>query len=226
MTTETNFGHMQQDVTLSNFTPRSDYHLVRFTEPETISAGGIHLPETAQKNYTECEVLKSGPGYLAGDTEIRSPMWARPGDIVVIEKHSFQPIVGSKKGLIQDEDIIGVLDEDGDIIPLNDWVKVAVPEKPEKIGNIYLPETEQQKLNEGQVLGYGPGKLRKTGRLSGTRASCYGIMGVGSNETLLGETVFWTERATILEMGRETVSCLFLRAGDIDGRKVPETGKT
>lgn len=221
--TETNLEATRPVATLGNFTPRSDFHLVRFTEPEKISAGGVHLPETTQKNFTECEVLKSGPGFLAEDNGIRSPMWVHPGDIVVIQKHSFIPIAGSKDGLIQDCDIVGVLDEEGDILPLNDWVKVAVPEKQEMVGGIYLPETEQQKVNEGVVLGYGPGKLRKTGRLSGTRNNICGILGLEQGENLLGELVFWTERATILEIGRESVSCLFLCALDIDGVKRPET---
>ena len=206
---------------LNKFNPRSDYHLVRFTTPATETDSGIILPEISQKNHVEVEILKSGPGFAippgnVSDVACRAFMWGMPGNVVVIEKHSFIPLAGLKEGLVYDSDLVGLVRGD-EIFPFNDWVKLTIPDKPEKIGSIYLPELDQQKINQAVVTAVGPGKLKKTGKFTGTRTPIWCTMGLESTASVLNKIVFWSNEATLLEMGRDRVECCFIQAEDLCG---------
>lgn len=215
MTTELkNSDHTHRGAIETWFKPRSDFHLVRFTECAEQTESGIYLPEKYQSNYTECEILKSGTGFL-GLYEVVQP-WTKPGDTVVIEKHSFSPIVGYKEGLIRDSDVVAIVLEDG-LWPLNDWVMLEVPRRESMLGSIELPEELQQKPNRAQIIEIGPGRLCKSGKYAGIRTPIYDTLNVGSACHLSGKTAVWSDDATILEIGRDSVSALFIRAEDICG---------
>lgn len=97
------------------FTPTGTVYHVRLLKAQEQSSGGIWLPEIAQENFTEAEVLAAGPGMSIvapdGDTH-RSVMWAHPGDHVLFQKHAFVPFSnGGQEGTVRDEDLVGVVRE-------------------------------------------------------------------------------------------------------------------
>ena len=69
-----------------SFTPLNDRILVRPTEREEVTAGGIVLPDSAREKPQEGKVLAVGPGRLS-DEGNRLPMDVKVGDIVVYAKY-------------------------------------------------------------------------------------------------------------------------------------------
>lgn len=69
------------------FTPLDDRVLVRPLESETVSAGGIVLPDTAQEKPQRGRVIAAGPGRLGKDGH-RVPMSVAAGDEVIFGKYA------------------------------------------------------------------------------------------------------------------------------------------
>lgn len=69
------------------FTPIEDRVLVRPLEAETVTAGGIYLPDTAQEKPQRGEVLACGPGRIGKDGK-RLEMPVAKGDHVIFGKYS------------------------------------------------------------------------------------------------------------------------------------------
>lgn len=69
------------------FHPLEDRVLVRPLEAETVSAGGIVLPDTAQEKPMRGEIVAAGPGKLGKDGN-RVPMPVAIGDHVIYGKYA------------------------------------------------------------------------------------------------------------------------------------------
>jgi chaperonin GroES len=69
------------------FKPLGDRVLVRPSEEEETTAGGIVLPDTAQKKPQEGEVIAVGSGRLL-ESGKRTPIGVEVGDIVVYSKYA------------------------------------------------------------------------------------------------------------------------------------------
>lgn len=86
-------------------------------EKDKVSAGGIYIPDQAKDKPMMAKVLSVGPGlenYLTGKV---SPVPLKAGDIVVINKFSYQNFEmpdGSKIALFTYGDVLGVLEDLGD----------------------------------------------------------------------------------------------------------------
>jgi len=63
--------------------PLDDRVLIRPQDPETTTASGLVIPDTAQHKPQRGEVLATGPGRRAETTGERIPLDVTPGDIVV-----------------------------------------------------------------------------------------------------------------------------------------------
>jgi chaperonin GroES len=87
--------------------PLADRVVVKPIERETVSRGGIVLPDTAKEKPQEGKVLEVGEGRLSDDGK-RLPMDVKKGDIVVYAKY------GGTDIKIGDEELI-ILRE-GDIL--------------------------------------------------------------------------------------------------------------
>ncbi|MHA2642984.1 MAG: co-chaperone GroES family protein [bacterium JZ-2024 1] len=199
------------------FKPISDYHYIEYTEVPEKTTGGIYLPDRLRRNYTEGVVVSSGDGGVLGGINRRSLLWARAGDIVVFERHNVRLIGGQLRrgGLIRDRDLIAVVrlcSEGEDLVPLNDWVKVERFPAPIWDRGIELPEWSRRRLLCGRIIAVGPGRL-DTYNL-GARVPCRMIMGLG--EEPIGGIAYWGERARSIDIGDESRSWTFIRAGDID----------
>jgi chaperonin GroES len=67
--------------------PLEDRILVRASEPETTTASGLVIPDSAKEKPQQGEVLAVGPGRFDEDGENRIPLDIAVGDIVVYSKY-------------------------------------------------------------------------------------------------------------------------------------------
>lgn len=70
---------------MANFTPLGERVVVKPTEQEETTKGGIILPDTAKEKPQEGEVVAVGPGRVADDGS-RIPMELAKGDKVIYSK--------------------------------------------------------------------------------------------------------------------------------------------
>ena len=84
--------------------PLGDKVLVKISEEEEKTAGGIILPDTAKKKPQEGKVVAVGAGKLLDDGKL-APMNVKVGDIVIFAKY------GGTEITVDDEDYV-ILGED------------------------------------------------------------------------------------------------------------------
>jgi chaperonin GroES len=93
------------------FRPLHDRVVVRRTEEETKSAGGIIIPDTAKEKPIQGEVIAVGPG---GRDEAGRlvPLDVKPGDRVLFGKWSGTEVKidGQDLVIMKESDIFGVID--------------------------------------------------------------------------------------------------------------------
>ncbi len=65
--------------------PMGDRVVVRPSEQESLTKGGIYLPDTAQERPQEGEVVATGPGRVLNNGK-RVEMEVQPGDKVIYSK--------------------------------------------------------------------------------------------------------------------------------------------
>ena len=91
--------------------PLQDRVLVRRIEPETKTAGGIFIPDTAQEKPTEGEVVAVGPG-TRDEAGKLYPLDVKAGDRVLFGKWSGSEVKldGEDLMIMKESDIMGILD--------------------------------------------------------------------------------------------------------------------
>jgi chaperonin GroES len=198
---------------MTDFQPRGNHYLVRMVKPAEKTERGIYLPEVAQQNQTEAEVLACGPG-LRVDGDDFSEMYALPGDRVVFKKQDFTPL-GDGEGVVRDDDLLGIVGADGYLEPLNDWVMLTAPEREERLSEmLVLPEAYQRWAPSGKIVDYGPGRLVLRATVYfGTRLSVPAILGVPSTK-IVGRWARWDPRAAVVDVWGKGAWRL-VRAGDL-----------
>ena len=85
--------------------PLADRVVVKPIERETVSKGGIVLPDTAKEKPQEGKVLEVGEGRLSDEGK-RIPMDVKKGDIVVYAKY------GGTEIKVGDEELIILRESD------------------------------------------------------------------------------------------------------------------
>jgi len=95
-----------------NIRPLQDRVVVRRTEEETTSAGGIVLPGSATEKPAQGEVVAVGPGKRQGDGKTQ-PVDLKVGDTVVFGKYSSNTVkIDDEELLILNEsEIFGVIEK-------------------------------------------------------------------------------------------------------------------
>ena len=90
--------------------PLSDRIMVELTESETVSPGGIVLPDAAQEKPRQGKVVARGPGRISDDGELL-PMDVKVGDVVVFAEYSGTEItVGKKKyTVLRQPDVLAII---------------------------------------------------------------------------------------------------------------------
>ena len=92
------------------FRPLHDRVLVRRTDSDEVSAGGIIIPDTAREKPMEGEVIAVGPG-ARDDRGAVQPLDVAAGDRVLFGKWSGTEITinGEELLVMKESDIMGVL---------------------------------------------------------------------------------------------------------------------
>jgi chaperonin GroES len=91
--------------------PLSDRIIVRPTEAEEITKGGIVLPDSAQEKPREGEVIAAGPGKVL-ESGTLVPMEVKVGDKVMYSKYGGTEVkVGADEYVIlRQDDILAIAD--------------------------------------------------------------------------------------------------------------------
>jgi len=91
--------------------PLQDRVVVRRTEEETTSSGGIVLPDSATEKPAQGEVIAVGPGRALDNGEVR-PIDLQVGDTVVFGKYSSNTVKidGEELLILNESEIFGVVE--------------------------------------------------------------------------------------------------------------------
>lgn len=94
-----------------NIRPLHDRVVVRRLDEETMSAGGIVLPDTASEKPSQGEVLAVGPGKRLDDGSVNAPD-VQVGDKVIFGQYggSTVKIDGEELLILSENEIFGVLE--------------------------------------------------------------------------------------------------------------------
>jgi chaperonin GroES len=92
--------------------PLHDRVVVRRTEEERTSPGGIVIPDTATEKPVQGEVIAIGRGKLLDNGEVR-PLDVKVGDRVLFGKYSGTEVklAGEEILVMREEDIMGVIQD-------------------------------------------------------------------------------------------------------------------
>ena len=93
-----------------NFRPLHDRVLVRRTEAEEKTAGGIIIPDTAKEKPQEGEVVAAGTGIKGDDGKI-TPLDVKAGDKILFGKWSGTEVKlnGEDLLIMKESDILGIV---------------------------------------------------------------------------------------------------------------------
>lgn len=103
----------QKDRTSMALRPLQDRIVVRRLDPESVSKGGIIIPENAKEKPMQAIVVAIGSGRLL-DNGLREPIGCEIGDTVLIGKYQGTDITldGEKLLVIKSDDVLGVVETD------------------------------------------------------------------------------------------------------------------
>jgi len=94
------------------FRPLGDRVVVRRTNNDTKTAGGIIIPDTAQEKPQEGEIMSVGPGAINEKTGARTPMEVKAGDTILFAKWAGNEIKldGEELLIMKESDVLGVVE--------------------------------------------------------------------------------------------------------------------
>jgi chaperonin GroES len=92
--------------------PLNDRILVKRVEEETVTKGGLIIPDTAKEKPQRGEVIAVGPGKMTEDGK-RNPPEVKAGDIVLFAKYAGTEIKidGMEHVFMREDDILGVISQ-------------------------------------------------------------------------------------------------------------------
>ena len=93
-----------------NFRPLHDRVVVRQSDEESTSPGGIIIPDTAAEKPSQGVIIAAGPGARNEQGRIE-PLDVKPGDHVLFGKWSGTEVTidGEKLMIMKESDIMGVI---------------------------------------------------------------------------------------------------------------------
>ena len=93
------------------FRPLHDRVLVRRTDSEQTTAGGIIIPDTAQEKPMEGKVVSVGSGVRSEDGKVH-PLDVKKGDCILFGKWSGTEVKvdGEELLIMKESDILGVIE--------------------------------------------------------------------------------------------------------------------
>lgn len=92
------------------FKPVRDRIIVRLTEAETTTAGGIVIPDAAAEKPSQGEVLAVGTGRVTAEGQVIA-MEVKTGDRVLFGKYAGQTVKvdGAEYHILKEEDVFAVI---------------------------------------------------------------------------------------------------------------------
>jgi chaperonin GroES len=98
-----------------NLKPLHDRVIIKRTEADTKTAGGILLPDTAKNKPQKGEILAVGPGKQMKDGKVR-PLEVKVGDVVLFttwagEEYKDRVTTTGDIVIMREEDILAVLEK-------------------------------------------------------------------------------------------------------------------
>ena len=95
-----------------NIRPLHDRVVVRRLEEETMSAGGIVLPDTASEKPSQGEVMAVGPGKTLDNGEVQTPD-VKVGDKVIFGQYGGNTVKleGEELLILAESEIFGVIED-------------------------------------------------------------------------------------------------------------------
>ena len=95
-----------------NFTPLNDRLLVKRTEAETATSGGIIIPDNAKEKPLEAEVVAIGTGKLLKDGS-RSKSALAVGDTILFGKYSGDEIKldGEAHLILREDEVLAIIED-------------------------------------------------------------------------------------------------------------------
>lgn len=92
--------------------PLQDRVLVKRLEEETMTKGGIIIPDGHKEKPAEGEIISVGPGHRASDGSIRE-LDLKKGDRVLFGKYSGTEVKleGVEYLIMKEDDILGVIEQ-------------------------------------------------------------------------------------------------------------------
>lgn len=96
---------------MSTVRPLEDRILVKPLEPESKTASGLYLPETAKEKPMQGKVLAVGPGKLLENGE-RQKMLVKKGDTVLFGKYAGTEIEikNTSHMIIRESELLGLIE--------------------------------------------------------------------------------------------------------------------
>lgn len=94
-----------------NLRPLHDRVIVRRMEEETMSAGGIVIPDNAAEKPSRGEILAAGNGKVTDSGEVR-PLAVKVGDKVLFGKYAGTEVKvdGEELLVMREDDIVAVIE--------------------------------------------------------------------------------------------------------------------
>ncbi|OSM00048.1 co-chaperone GroES [Magnetofaba australis] len=95
----------------TKFRPLHDRVVVKRTEGDEKTAGGIIIPDTAKEKPIEGKVIAAGPGAVSEEGKVR-PLDVKEGDRVLFSKYSGTDVKidGEELLIMRESDILGVIE--------------------------------------------------------------------------------------------------------------------
>jgi len=92
--------------------PLDDRVVIKPSEAQDKTAGGIFLPDTAKEKPQIGKVLWAGPGKVNDDGK-RVPMSVKPNDEVIYGKYTGNEIEmnGQKYVIVRESDLLGIIEK-------------------------------------------------------------------------------------------------------------------
>ena len=92
--------------------PLNDHIVVKRLEQESVSKGGIIIPDNAKEKPTKAIVMAVGSGKLGKDGK-RIAMGVKAGDVVLFGKYSGSEVKlnGEEYMILREDDVLAVVEE-------------------------------------------------------------------------------------------------------------------
>lgn len=94
-----------------NVRPNNDRILVKRQDPEAVTAGGLHIPDTRQVKSRYGKVLAVGPGRRHKKTGERIPVGVKPGDVIYFRGTSGQELDDEGHVMLNEDELEGIVEE-------------------------------------------------------------------------------------------------------------------